>query len=197
MVLHTCFLQGVQYHYYFGVNLRVIIMQPSITKKEKIILVGMAFYGDPFETSAGWTEENQIGRLWQRLMGHLAENPDSIQQRATTNTSYEVHVYNAETKTKGFFEVFVGVPVEGLKAVPVDLLVKILPATQYAVFTLRGEQISSDWHLEINRWLLKTGYRQALPFSFQYYDERFKGLDQIEDSILDVYIPIAPHIQKT
>ena len=36
-------------------------MQPTIVQKGEIVLVGMSFYGDPFETSAGWTEENQIG----------------------------------------------------------------------------------------------------------------------------------------
>ncbi len=166
-------------------------MQPIIVQKEEIILVGMSFYGDPFETSAGWTEENQIGRLWQRLMGYLSENAGAIQQRVPIHASYEVHVYGPETITKGLFEVFVGIPVERLEAVPVDLLVKILPATQYAVFTLQGVQISSDWHLEIDQWIAGAGYQQALPFSFQYYDARFKGIDQIEELILDVYIPVA------
>jgi len=165
-------------------------MQPTIVQKDEIILVGMSFYGDPFETSAGWTEENQIGRLWQRLMGYLAENADAIQQRVPIQASYEVHVYGPETMSKGLFEVFVGLQVKRLETVPVDLLVKILPSAEYAVFTLQGEQISSDWHLEIDQWIAAAGYQGALPFSFQYYDERFKGLDQIEDSQLDIYMPV-------
>lgn len=167
-------------------------MKPTIVQKDEIILVGMSFYGDPFETSAGWTEENQIGRLWQRLMGYLAENADAIEARVPVQASYEVHVYGPETMTKGLFEVFVGIPVTGLEAVPVDLLVKILPAAEYAVFTFHGEKISSDWHLEIDQWIAKAGYQQALPFSFQYYDERFKGVDHIEESELDVYLPVIP-----
>ena len=177
-------------------HIREFIMQPTIVQKEEIILVGISFYGDPFETSAGWTEENQIGRIWQRLMAYLAENPEAIQHRVPIQASYEVHVYGPETTTKGLFEVFVGIPVERLQAVPVDLLVKILPATEYAVFTLQGEQISSDWHLEIDQWIAEAGYQQSLPFSFQYYDARFKGVDQIEESILDVYMPVAPLAQN-
>jgi predicted transcriptional regulator YdeE len=172
--------------------LRELIMQPTIVHKDEIMLVGISFYGDPFETSAGWTEENQIGRLWQRLMGYLAENGDAIEPRVAAEVSYEVHVYGPETLTKGLFEVFVGIPVSRLEAVPIDLLVKILPAAQYAVFTFQGKQISSDWHLEIDQWIAKAGYRQALPFSFQYYDERFKGIDHIEESELDVYMPVMP-----
>ena len=49
-------------------------MQPKIIRADQIMLVGMSFYGDPFETSAGWMEENQIGRLWQRFMAYLSIN---------------------------------------------------------------------------------------------------------------------------
>ena len=165
-------------------------MQPTIVQKDEIILVGMSFYGDPFETSAGWSEENQIGRLWQRMMAYLADHADDIKNRALIEGSYEVHIYGPETMSKGFFEVFVGLQVEKIEGVPVDLLVKILPATTYAVFTLQGKKIVSDWHLEIDQWISVAGYQPAHPFSFQYYDERFKGLDQIEKSQLDVYMPV-------
>jgi predicted transcriptional regulator YdeE len=166
-------------------------MEPIIIEKPAITLVGMSFYGDPFETSAGWTEENQIGRLWQRLMAYLSEQPDGIQHRTPVQASYEVHIYGPETMTKGLFEVFVGVPVARIDTPPVELLVKILPAAKYAVFTLQGKQISSDWHLEINQWIAAAGYQHALPYSIQYYDQRFKGLDRIEESILDVYMPVS------
>jgi len=165
-------------------------MQPTIVSKAEIKLVGMSFYGDPFETSAGWTEENQIGRLWQRMMTYLSEHGDKIQNQVPVKASYEVHIYGPETMSKGLFEVFVGLQVEKVEKVPVDLLVKLLPATEYAVFTLQGAQIVSDWHLEIDQWIKAAGYRHSYPFSFQYYDERFKGLDQVEDSQLDVYMPV-------
>ena len=72
-----------------------------------------------------------------------------------------------------------------------DFYEGFLPATEYAVFTLKGKQISSDWHLEIDQWISKAGYQGAHPFSFQYYDERFKGLDKIGESQLDVYMPVT------
>jgi predicted transcriptional regulator YdeE len=169
-------------------------MQPTIVQKDEIILIGVSFYGDPFETSAGWTEDNQIGRLWQRLLTYLAENPDKIQHPVAEQASYEVHIYGPETMTKGLFEVFIGVAVEQLETVPVDLLVKVLPATKYAVFTLEGEKISSDWHLEIDQWIKAAGYEHAHPYSFQYYDARFKGLDRLAESQLDVYMPVKKRV---
>ena len=165
-------------------------MQPIILSKPEILLVGLSFYGDPFATSGGWTEENQIGRTWQRLMSYLSRPGEPIRHRVAPEVSYEVHVYGEETNSKGLFEVFVGIPVERLEAVPVELLVKVLPATQYAVFTLAGEAITADWGMPIKHWLAEAGYEYSYPFSAQYYDTRFKGLDQIAASVLDVYVPI-------
>ena len=92
--------------------------------------------------------------------------------------------------SKGIFEVFVGVEVEKLEDAPVDLLAKMLPPAKYAVFTLNGAQITSDWPKTIQEWMLGSGYRQAHTYGFQLYDERFKGLDRIGESVLDVYVPI-------
>ncbi|MBC8505604.1 MAG: GyrI-like domain-containing protein [Anaerolineales bacterium] len=165
-------------------------MEPVISQKSEMKLVGMSFFGDPFDTSDTWTEENQIGRLWQRFMGYLQQNANAIKHTAAEKAMYEVHIYHPETFEKGLFEIFVGVRVEQLEAVPVDLLVKNLPASEYAVFTLAGEQIASDWEMIIENWLARESYRRNHPFSYQYYDERFKGLENITESFLDVYLPI-------
>ena len=167
-------------------------MQPFITKEPEMQFVGMSFYGDPFSTRSGWDGENEIGRLWARLMKYLGEYGEKIQHITQAGVAYEIHIYNEETTEKGGFEVFVGVRVNQLDEVPVELLVKTLPATEYAVFTFEGEAISSDWYMHIDQWIAGAGYQRAHPFSFQYYDERFKGLDHIEESILDVYMPVKP-----
>ncbi len=39
-------------------------MEPRIVKKDVMAVVGMVFYGNPFEEAEGWSQENQIGRLW-------------------------------------------------------------------------------------------------------------------------------------
>ena len=44
---------------------------------------------------------------------------------------------------------------------PVELTVKILPAATYAIFTLKGEQITSDWQQMIQAWMLRAGYESA------------------------------------
>ena len=167
-------------------------MQPRITKKPEMYFVGMSFYGDPFSTRGGWDGENEIGRLWVRFMKYLSKFGGTISHSTQNGVAYEIHVYNEETTTKGIFEVFIGVRVNQIEDVPVELLAKTLPAAEYAVFTFEGEQIAADWQMNIHNWIIAAGYQTAHPFSFQYYDERFKGVDQIEESILDVYMPVKP-----
>jgi len=36
-------------------------MQPALVEKERMILAGLSFFGDPFATQGGWTEENESG----------------------------------------------------------------------------------------------------------------------------------------
>jgi len=165
-------------------------MEPTILEKGQMILVGFSFFGDPFRISEGWTEENEIGRLWQRFIAYLTDHRDRLKHVADDQVCYELHVYNEETMSKGIFEVFVGLQVEKLEDVPADLLAKMLPPAKYAVFTLKGKQITSDWPKIIQEWLLGSGYRQAHAYGFQMYDERFKGLENVEESTLDVYVPI-------
>ena len=167
-------------------------MEPKIVEKGKMMLVGLSFFGDPFKTSAGWTEENEIGRLWVRFMAFLENQGQSIKHIKGHDVSYEVHIEHAETQEKGEYEVFVGMEVEKLKDVPVALLVKILPQTNYAVFTLEGEQITSDWNKMIyEEWLPGSGYQIKYDFAIECYDHRFKGVDNIAESVLDVYIPVV------
>ena len=165
-------------------------MEPTIVEKGQIRLVGFTFFGDPFAESGGWTEENEIGRLWARFVAYLINRGDQIRHVVNTEVAYEVHVENEETAAKGYREVFVGVEVEKLEGVPADVVVKILPPGQYAVFTLRGEQITSDWPKVIHEWMLGSGHKRVHGYSFQLYDQRFKGLDNIAESEIDVYVPV-------
>jgi predicted transcriptional regulator YdeE len=167
------------------------LKKPKIVKLDRIILAGFSFFGDPFATSAEWTEENEVGRLCRRFMEYLEENETRTRNLFTSRISYEVWTWNEEAAAKGNFDVFVGMEVEKAEAVPYDLLVRILPPCEYAVFTLKGQEITTDWHKPMyEEWLPKSGYEEAYPYQFQYYDQRFKGMDQVDESELDVYVPV-------
>ncbi len=166
-------------------------MEPRITDRQRIALAGLSFFGDPFKEKGGWTEENEIGRLWKRFMAYLDGGQLALPETGETKVCYEVHIPHPETDVSGEYEIFVGIETENAERVPPLFLVKYLPACRYAVFTLQGQQIVSDWQESINsRWLPAAGYREAHGFSFQLYDERFKGMDRLEESSIDLYIPV-------
>ena len=150
----------------------------------------MSFYGDPFDSRDVWDEENEIGRVWSRFMTYFEGNGEKIQHLTDSGAAYEIHIYNPETTSRGFFEVFVGLQVDRIEQIPIELLAKVLPPSRYAIFTFKGEVISSDWDMHIDEWIKDAGYQRAHSFSFQYLDHRFRGVDQLAESELDVYMPV-------
>jgi predicted transcriptional regulator YdeE len=168
-------------------------MEPTIVERDQILLAGFSFFGDPFAASGGWTEENEIGRLWNRFGVYTAHHGERIKHIESPCVYYELHITHAETAEKGHFEVFVGVEIAQLEDLPVEISVKMLPPTTYAVFMLKGRQITSDWPRMIyQEWMPGSGYEEAYRYTFQLYDQRFKGLDELDASALDVYVPVKP-----
>jgi AraC family transcriptional regulator len=161
------------------------------------IIAGFNFYGDPFQSSMEWTEENEIGILWKRFMDYSYRNKGLIKISKDPQVAYEIHIYNEDTITKGFFDIFVGFETEKVEGIPLELLVRVLPPTKYAVFTIQGKAIISDWSRDIyHEWLPKSGYEGSYKYMFQYYDKRFKGLNRIEESEIDLYIPVKPKTKR-
>lgn len=166
-------------------------MRSRMVEGTTMLLVGMSFYGDPFAKGPGWTEQNEIGRLWKRFTAFVDANPKAIKHRIDPEASFEGHFETAETKEKGFSEVFVGFQVQRLEDVPLECVVKVLPPVDYLVFTLEGQEIRSDWPRRIHEEEVpRAGYAAAYPYCLEGYDERFKGLDQIAESELDIYVPV-------
>lgn len=166
-------------------------MKPIIHQQSQQVLLGYSFFGDPFQSHSGWHEENEIGRLWKRYMQFMGTHGKSLQDIITGNVAYEIHIETLETQQTGEFEVFVGMEVSKMDQVPLELSFKVLPASTYAVFTLSGTQIHADWNeLIFEGWLAASEYETAFPYVIQAYDERFKGVDHIAESEIDVWIPI-------
>ena len=168
-------------------------LEPKIVHRPQIALVGLSFYGNPFELSGAWTEENEIGRLWTRFITFTSQPEVTFPSISKSDLLFEVHIRHPETEERGEYEVFVGIQTESLGIPAPQMCYKVLPESLYAVFTLGGEQIISDWNqFMIQEWLPGSGYESRLDFSFECYDERFKGMDRLDESALDVYIPIRP-----
>jgi AraC family transcriptional regulator len=167
-------------------------MKPKILERGEIILAGTVFYGDPFESPGGWSEENEIGKLWRRFNTLWDAKRDLIKNVTNPNVGYEVHIEPEEyAETKNFY-VMVGVQVDRVEPLPLELSFKVLPATTYAVFTLKGREITSDWPDRIYReWLPNSAYEEAYKFTVEYYGPNFKGMGDPE-SELEIHVPVKP-----
>jgi predicted transcriptional regulator YdeE len=167
-------------------------MDMDFVSRPAIPLVGMSFYGDPFKDAGDWSANNEIGRLSQRFMDFKVKNRTALKPLLTDEDFYEVHIYNLETESKGFIEVFVGQQINAIKDFPLELSCKILPAGQFAQIHLKGETIISDWYKDLDHDLARSGWQRGSSFFFQVYDQRYKGLDRIAESELTAYIPVQP-----
>lgn len=164
-------------------------MKTELVRLDSLMLGGMIFYGDPFSTKSGWDEDNEIGKTCRRFIDFIAEKPERPYS-AHGDYLYEVHIYNAETAVKGYFEVFVGEAVNTVE-LPVTLSVKFFPASEYVKIILSGDEISGDWWKKLDKDIIPAGvYKRNTAYIIQAYDERFKGMDNITESVLDVFIPI-------
>lgn len=155
-------------------------------------LVGMNFYGDPFENKSAWEEENGIGELWRRFMKFYLAHEDAIKQQVNKHEFIEIHLTNDETKEKGLYEIFVGTQVKAFEAIPEACVAKQLPLRAYAVFSVKGDEIASDWyHYMHHEWQPTSGYKIIESYSMILYDEHFKGMDQLDESIVYAYVPLV------
>lgn len=175
-------------------------MEARVIKKGSIFLVGMSFYGDPFVRSSAWDEDNEIGALWKRFGAYCAAEPLAIADRADDGrVGYELHIDHAETAKTGRYEVFVGVEVRSLAEVPIRLAAKVLPPADYAVITVRGDEMDGDWMRKMFEEIVPGLGRERDPlaaFSFERYDERFRGMKELADSEFEYHIPLSPRAES-
>ena len=165
-------------------------MKPILTDKRRIILLGVDFYGNPYQEAGGWSQQNAIGQLWKRFNSFYTKKKHSIKHLAS-ESGYEVWIdFEGEEDSKSDY-IFVGMEVDRLDNLPLELVARILPETSYAVFTLKGPEIKSNWLPKILiEWLPEAGLEQSFTFIMEYYDtQRFKGLDD-SSSELDIYVPV-------
>lgn len=168
-------------------------MEAEIIEMDTLNLIGMEFYGLVEEQK----EENPMENLWNRFMKFSQEKWNLIQDSVKNpDLSYEVHIWNPqEIDDTGKFHVFIGLEADELDFMPLELVRKKLPSSKYAKFTLKGGEINEWESLIYEDWFKDSEYVLQLfegyQFHIQRYDEkRFKGIDNLEDSELEVFIPV-------
>ncbi len=165
-------------------------MIPHLIHKPETILAGMTFYSDCFTVHAEQHTDDDIARLWDRFSRFMDSHPQVWRHLVDPDTGYQIQIGSFDPEIEGSHEVFVGMEIRQVSHLPARLSVKVLPASRYAVFTLKGNQVTGNWPQKIYRlWLPEAGYRVTGPFMIQVYDSRYKGFGNPATEI-DVAIPI-------
>jgi len=166
-----------------------VFMKTQLVYLEGLRLGGVSFYGDPFRAKGGWDSDNEIGNTCRRYGEIITAYPELIEPSGR-RVLYEIHIYGSETADKGYFEVFAG---EELTAdvLPVDLVAKYIPASDYLKLTLTGKEITEDWWKKLDEEILpRYGVTKNSTYLIQAYDERFEDMEHLDASEMDAYIPI-------
>ncbi len=169
---------------------------PKISEQQQLILLGCSFYGNPFHSAGEWSKDNEIGSLWIRFGQNFRKYSFLLDKlNKFPGKSFEVHFEPSDYKKSKNFEVFVGIAIEQLvEDIPLEFVIKILPASKFASVTSYGNDYTSVDFL-FSEWLKspKSKYRQSYPFMVEFYDEkRFKPYDMDNPkSEIDWWIPVV------
>ena len=166
-------------------------MEHKIIQSGKIMIAGMVFYGDPFAVGGGWSEENEIGKLWTRFSAFCDNHRKAFKHEVNANVGWELHITTDEYDETKEYYVMVGIEVSEIEDLPAPTFAKALPAGQYAVFTLKGEQMTGNWSKAIyEEWLPLSAYEEAYSCTFERCDDdRFKGWGDPESEV-EIWVPV-------
>ncbi len=139
--------------------LRGVIEELPAHRSPRIVVAGVAFFGNPFIKTNEWSDETQIDSLWDRYERTVAVLPELPEILAEPEVRYEIRVESGDTAKTGFLEIFAGQQVREGAEVPFQLCTKYLPAASYAAFAISGEDAAGDWYGWITReWFPHSPY---------------------------------------
>jgi len=167
----------------------VFAMEPKFVNREAFILAGIRKH-----TKDGF---HVIGETW----GSLKERILEIKNRINDNIMYGFEDYSEDFNHDPIqFYYMAAVEVSDDSDLPDGISVKRLPAAQYAVFTVNGNnsigEIGQAFRYIYDSWLPQSEYclSDEIMADFEYYDERWDCGSST--SQLDIYIPVIKMNEK-
>ncbi len=167
---------------------------PVVEKKDKMVIGGINYYGNPFENHEGWNVENEIGKLWNRFMYLFYQKREKISSIADEKAFYEIHIRtDKECDGNQEYGIMVGVELKEISELPEEMVLKVFGEREYLVFSLNGREIVENWKT-MNDWIENSEYIIDGNYMIQMYDSRFKGMDRIDESVMEAWFPIKGRI---
>ncbi|MGE5591523.1 MAG: AraC family transcriptional regulator [Bacillota bacterium] len=152
------------------------VMEPRIVEKDAFAIMGMVYFGE--------NRNGEITQLWTEFNRRFEKVPHRLSEGA-------YGFCFMDEKTNPNFWYICAAPISRIGEIPMEMVAKTVPAHTYAVFTHRGPiaTLHDTYAQAYGTWLPNSGYEPAATFDFEYYDDRFTGVDD-PASELDIYIPI-------
>ncbi len=134
-------------------------------------VIGMEYRGN--------NENNEIPKLWEVFMKKYTE--------IKTDTPQLMYGLCYDYEDTGIFTSLVGMSVNNITDIPSGMVLKEIPARDYAVFTFKDHisKIGEFWNAIYQDYLPENGLIPDFGMSFELYDERFAKTGEC-----DIYIPI-------
>ncbi|RPF53275.1 GyrI-like domain-containing protein [Aquisalibacillus elongatus] len=159
-------------------------MDVRVEYREKVTLIGMEIktYGIMKKG-----EPNSIPGLWEDFNQVSHQIPNLVD----THVGYGLIEFPRDWQLGNRFLYTAAVAVSDTEEVPEGMVVKEIPAQEYAVVRFKGTltEVGKGFNYFYNEWLPESGYKKSGAFEYEYYGKDFKG-DEPE-SILEVHFPIV------
>lgn len=170
-------IQSHQHPYFQQPDRKENEMKPRIVNLPAFTLAGLPYFGK--------NENQEISALWSQF------NPRTAELKHIAPGSPAIGLCTSDPNVKtGEFEYVAGFQVDNESDIPAGMVVRQVPANQYAVFTHVGslKDLRDTYHFIYQVWLPQSGYTMNGPIDFEWYDEDFK--DFAPDSRFYIYVPV-------
>lgn len=156
------------------------MLTPRFESKAAFTVIGMSCQST--------MQNNVIPKLW----GEFNARCEEIKNSVNPNTCLGICMSdpNVEMTESTPFTYLAAVEVSNSAEVPEGMMVKKLPASDYAVFEHHGslETLGNTYDDIYNGWFSQAPYLQDKDYDFELYDDRF--VFGSPDSIMEIWVPI-------
>ncbi|WP_256757087.1 effector binding domain-containing protein [Cohnella sp. WQ 127256] len=163
-----------------------IVPTYSLIQLEEIKLVGIA---ERTTNKAEMTEQAKIGGLWGRFYGEGIQQSIPNLAHAGPQSIYGCYC-DYENGAAGEYTILLGCQVKEINSLPSGMVGRVLPASQYAVFTTKMGPVSTvvieAWQA-IWRWSATSELKRTFTGDFELYDERSSDPENVQ---VDIYIAV-------
>lgn len=155
------------------------MLTPRFESAPKMFCIGITYYGN--------NDQGQIPKLWDTYGKMFRQIKNCVEPWRCAG----VETYEPDFDSTGKWFYTAAAIVTSLDEIPVGLVGKIIPASDYAVFTIQGklDKLGDTIKSIYKEWLPQSGKTIAAPYDLEMYDARFKG-PQSDESVMEMWLPI-------